>query len=151
MHFCLLLPVVQAKLASLTSLPGWYDLFGPGASYVVVYNEKDGPVSDAGIGEMFSHFLKNTKPYHLKVQRLYPEIATELDRRTATISGCLAAFDIHWREAVKDYGPILTDPGNIAPMQDYQDAFERQFADLLHQLVAVQPQQAPVKSKNHKE
>jgi hypothetical protein len=53
MHFCLLLPVVQAKIASLTSLPGWYDLFGPAASYVVVSNEKDGPVSDAGVEEIF--------------------------------------------------------------------------------------------------
>jgi hypothetical protein len=103
------------------------------------------------MNQIFSKFLQNTKPYRLNVPKLWPEIATELDHRTATISECLAATDTHWQEAVKDYGLILTDPGNIAPMQDFQEGFDRQFSALLQQLLEPQQQEAPVKGKNHKE
>ncbi|CAF0698011.1 nucleotide-binding protein [Candidatus Methylacidithermus pantelleriae] len=66
---------------SVTTLLHWADVLKERISYVVVRNEKDGPLGEQLDGSMGAiEFLKRNRPPVLTIPRFHPELMAELNR-----------------------------------------------------------------------
>lgn len=138
-RIAVVVPIVHGKPSSAAVLADWLKLFGPGAHYVIVCNQRDGAIALDSLPGVATRAIQEATPSVIQLTGLHPELARELEEKSCTMGeiahlGTLPPSE----EMAKDYG-YLADVFNIGPVSDLREAFFTQLPGAFAPITKQQP------------